>query len=464
MAIGQVTVPYINGYDFGIGADLATGSPMGKVVSAPASPVDQAGGATVNFRVQRIQSTEELEQALGIDAEASYGCAAFGAGASARFSFAKKSKIQSSSLFMSVTAEVELAFLSIDDPVLSPDAQNQMDRPDVFKTRYGNVFVRGIGRGGLFVGTLRVETGSSEQSEQVAAELQGSYGLFSADAKAKFESLQKKFRASTFIDMYHEGGPVDLRVNDFTNPLELLENANRFLESFRADPASVARPYFVTLAPITIAQGPLPPNAADLEHAQDVLVACAKARSRILDKLNLLEYILDNAGKYDFSLGAAQADVHKAIQAFQSDLDLVASCASTAIRSPAEASMPAAYAARRGAIYPSAALPNDLPMPRAARMVSVPDFSQCRSWVACNEAATKTGLVAQQQFAALDPGDAFKVLSVTPPAGTLVPEGTVVTVVTQRTKMDATKRRLLRDLIGRPDLVRIVQPIRLLGR
>lgn len=93
MAIGQVTVPYVRGYDFGVGADLATGSPMGKVVNAAASPVDEAGGATVNFQVQRIQSTEELEQALGIDAEASYGCGAFGAGISARFSFAKKAKI-----------------------------------------------------------------------------------------------------------------------------------------------------------------------------------------------------------------------------------------------------------------------------------------------------------------------------------------------------------------------------------
>ena len=135
---------------------------------------------------------------------------------------------------MSVTAQVELGFLSIDDPILSQDAQQLMDRPDVFKERYGNVFVRGIGRGGLFVGTLRVETGSSEESEHIAAELQGSYGLFSADAKTKFDSVQKKYGTSAFIDMYHEGGPIDLRISDFTNPLELLDNANRFLRVFKS--------------------------------------------------------------------------------------------------------------------------------------------------------------------------------------------------------------------------------------
>jgi len=48
--------------------------------------------------VQRIHSTAELEQALKIDAEASFGCAAFGAEVSARFGFARSSKVQSSSL------------------------------------------------------------------------------------------------------------------------------------------------------------------------------------------------------------------------------------------------------------------------------------------------------------------------------------------------------------------------------
>ena len=433
MAIGQVTVPYIGGYDFGVGADFATGSPMGKVVNAPASPVDQASGAVVEFKVQRIQSTEELEQALGIDAEASYGSGSFGV--SARFSFAKKAKIQSSSLFMIVTAHVELEFLSIDDPILSQDAQTLVNRPDVFTARYGNAFVRGIGRGGLLVGTLRVETSSSEESQQISAELQGSYGLFSADAKLKFDNLQKKYHTSTFFDMYHEGGPIDLQVSDFSNPVELLENANRFLDSFKTDPNKVARPYFVTLAPVTIAQGPLPPNSAELEHAQDVLVACAKARSRQLDKINLLEYILDNSSKFDFTADTDRFGVQKALDDFQADLDLIADCASAAIRLLAEADMPKDYANKNGKQYPQAKLPDNLPLPKSGKMVDVPDFTGCESWVACNEVATQAGLVAQQTLASIDPGDRFKVLIVSPPTGTSVPEGAVVTIVTQPAKV-----------------------------
>jgi hypothetical protein len=434
MAIGQVTVPYIGGYDFGVGADLATGSPMGKVVNAPASPVDQASGAVVEFKVQRIQSTEELEQALGIDAEASYGSGSFGPNVSARFSYAKKQKIQSSSLFMSVTCHIELEFLSVDDPILSQDAQTLVNRPDAFTARYGNAFVRGIGRGGLFVGTLRVETGSSEESQQISAELQGSYGLFSADVKANFSEVQKKYRASVFFDMYHEGGPIDLHVKDFTDWIELFDNANSFLESFNTEPTKVARPYFVTLAPVAIAQGPLPPNSFELEHAQDVLVACAKARSRVLDKINLLEYILDNSSKFDFTTGADQS-VKQALDDFQVDLDLVAECASAAIQSPGKAEFPGVYASDHGKVYPQGKMPDDLPRPKSAKMVDVPDFTGCENWNACTEAATRAGLVPEQILLSTEPGDRFKVLSVSPPTGTSVPEGAVVTIVTQPAKV-----------------------------
>jgi hypothetical protein len=49
MALVQVTVPYRDGYDYGVGADLATGSSMGKVVGGAFSGVEDAVGATTKF-------------------------------------------------------------------------------------------------------------------------------------------------------------------------------------------------------------------------------------------------------------------------------------------------------------------------------------------------------------------------------------------------------------------------------
>jgi len=437
MAIGQVTVPYLPGYDFGVGAELATGSPMGKAVIGEATPVERTAGATINFEVQRIQSTEELERSLGIDAEASYGSGSFGPNMSARFSYAKKTKVRSNSLFMLVTMRVELGFLSIDAPVLSPEAQALVSSPSDFKARYGNMFVRGIGRGGLFVGTIRMETQSSEASQEISAALEGSYGLFEASVASKFTEAQEKFKASTFINMYHEGGPIDLQITKFDDPKQLLDNANRFLESFKTDPDKYAVPYFVTLAPIAIAEGPVPPNSADLEHAQDVLVACSKARSRNLDKVNLLEYIQDNQSRFDFTGGADPNALRKALEDYQVDLELVASCARTAISSPTKAAFPKIHAANVGEIYPMAELPV-LPLPKAAKMVTVPDLGACKNTDECTKALADVGLIAEQVHASMEPGDSFKVLNVSPPAGTSVPEGCVVHIVTLPAKVVVT--------------------------
>jgi hypothetical protein len=362
MAQTQLTVPLRDGYNFGIGADLLSGAPLNQPVRNDViNSVAGAEGATVDFVIQRCQTTHDLEQALGISAEASYGSACFGAGISDRFKFAMNARIQSSSLFMTITATVKLKVLSIDAPTLTPEAIQVLDRPDIFSQRFGNVFVRSMERGGIFVGVLRVDTSSSTESESLANDLQGSYGLFSAEAQVKFSQVQKKYSSSVYVQMHHEGGPVDLKITDPTDPLELLRNANAFLESFATRPEVVAVPYLVTLAPIVIANGPLPVNEADLEHAQDVMRFCATRRSALLDQLNLLELITTSPSRYDFSNGASAKEIAAAAAAIQSDLDLIANCASAAINSPRTAKMPRDFAAGNGTVFPAGAMPEMLP-------------------------------------------------------------------------------------------------------
>jgi hypothetical protein len=369
MAQTELSVPFRDGYNFGTGVDLLSGAKKNKPVNNDViNAVDHAGGATVDFTVQRIETTHDLETSLGIDAEASYGSPSFGAGVSARFSFVKKSKIQKNSLFMSITVTVKLKSLSIDAPSLTTEASKVVDRPDIFAQRFGNVFVRSMERGGIFIGVLRVDTSTSVESESIDTELKGSYGLFSAEAKMKFAEVERKFNTDVFVQMYHEGGPVDLAIRDPTNPLELLNNANAFLTSFQTKPDDVAIPYLVTLAPITIATGPLPPNDSDLAHAQDVMRFCASRRSVLLDQLNLLQLIVDRPFRYDFTNGANLKEIATAAADTQTDLDLVASCASAAINSPSGAKLPKDFASANGTIFPTATMPAILPqgLPRPA--------------------------------------------------------------------------------------------------
>ena len=315
----EVTVPYRSTYDFGIGVDLATGSPMGPAAAGDVSGVTGAHGAKTGFQISRITSTADLEKSLGISVEASGGCGCFGA--SARMDSAKNSKVQSSSLFMAITAQVQLENLSIDDPRLTPSAVELAGRPDVFSGRFGNMFVRGIVRGGLFVAVLRFDTRSSEETEKISAKLSGSYGAISAEASTNITEVQKEYRSDLFISVYHEGGPIDLTMGEVTDPREMYVMLQAWLKSFQDDPVKNSVPYTVTLAPVAIANGPTPPNAAEIQHAQDVLVMCAKERSRLLDGYNLMSYMLQNPACYEFVPPVAQADVARALTGFQLDLE-----------------------------------------------------------------------------------------------------------------------------------------------
>lgn len=355
----EVTVPYRANYDFGIGVDLATGSPMGKVAQGEASGVTGAQGAKTGFQISRITSTADLEKALQISVEASGGCGCFGA--SARMDYAKNSKVQSSSLFMAITSHVELENLSIDDPQLSPPAAELSGRPDVFGGRFGNMFVRGIGRGGLFVAVLRFDTHNSEESESISAKLSGSYGAFSAEASTNISEVQKEFHSDLFISVYHEGGPIDLTMGEITDPRELYVMLQAWLKSFQDDPIRNAVPYTVTLAPIAIANGPIPPNAAEIQHAQDVLMICARERSRLLDGYNLMTYILQNPARYEFVPPVALGDIAKALNGYQLDLDLVADAAAFAIDHVADAIAPSGFAAKTGKPYPQGVFPEPMP-------------------------------------------------------------------------------------------------------
>ena len=395
----QVQLPYTRGYDYGIGVNLSTGGPKNLAVTGAVTGVEGNPGASYGFEVTRIRSTSEIEQALGVSANANYGFASFGAGAEARFNFAKRARVQNSSLVMLVTAYVEMGFKQIDQPDLHPDAQEIQGNAALFAQRYGNMFVRGISGGGFFVAYLRIDTGSAELSQQIAGEVGGSYGLFSAEAQTKFDELTTNYRSETETKAYVEGGPIS-GIQNLGDPAELLEKMNLFLASFENQPELVTKPYSVTLAPIIIANGPPPPNEVDLQHASDVLTHCGRRRSVLIDKLNTYQYIVDNLSRFDFSNGANFNEISNAAQNAQEDLDLIADCASLAMNSPKDALFPESYADAKGVEYPKTTAPDPLPTPKPIAPIdtvprlTVPDFLTCgTNRAACKQLASQNGLV-----------------------------------------------------------------------
>lgn len=367
MATESIVLPHVNTFDFGVGIERLSGTARNLVVEPTPSPPMLAPGTRQSFAISRIVSTRDLQESLGIDIEASYGCASFGAGVSARFKFAQESKVHESSLFMTVTATVHFADLSIDNPQLTGPASDVADN-QVFKSRYGDMFCRAMKRGGLFVGLLRIETKKSSQVDDLAAELKGSYGLFSASAKVDFRKSMEKFDASSYCSLHTEGGP-SIEIKDPTDPMELLEGANTWKNAMYTDPDKYAVPYEWTMSATTIAEGPLPPDAAQIQHCQDVLQFCARERTTLLDQLNQLTWTYQNRGRFDWSESAPAEAFQASARQTQTDLDMVASCASFAMSSPTDAVFPASYAEQNGGVYPSATVPDPFPREKPGQEV-----------------------------------------------------------------------------------------------
>ncbi|WP_062356714.1 PASTA domain-containing protein [Herbidospora yilanensis] len=432
MGLLNITVPNIRAYDFGVGVDRLSGAPMTRAVTATQTPPEASAGRTMSFEVTRIESSEELERKLGIDIEASAGCASFGAGASARFSFMKDSKVHSSCLFMTITSVVRLADLSIDQPTLTSEAAAATARPDVFRARYGDMFCRACARGGIFVGVLRIDTRDSSEATTLSAELSGSYGLFSSEAKVSFNETLAKHQAQSFYRLYTEGGP-QLNIRNPFDPAELLELANLWQKGMQDDP-NCSVPYEWTLSALTIAEGPMPLNAAQLQQAQDVLQFCARERTDLLDRLNACEWVNDHADRYDWTGGITQDQLRQVSQAAQVDLDLVAQCASAAIDDPGGATMPAEFAASRSKVYPSAAvvaLPQPKPGTPRERQIELPDMVG-KSFATARALLAQRGL--QSQYSApteiTQNGQVLvgSIVGMDPPAKSMVAASTVVTL------------------------------------
>jgi hypothetical protein len=357
----QMSVPHLDGYDFGVGLDSLSGTLMNLAVTPTVGPPAGAGGSDHFFQVARVSTTHDLQRSLGIDASASYGT--FGANVSGRFNFAQEVSVHSASLFMTITATVRLANLSIPDCVLTPAAAALAGRPDVFTQRYGDVFFRACTRGGLFVGVMQVETFDESDATSIEGELRGSYGLFSADVTAKFSDVTKMHNSKIYCTVYSEGGP-GLTVQRPDDPAELLALANTWMQAMQTSPAANARPYQWTLSPLSIAEGPLPPNAADIQNAQDVLKFCADQRLALLDQFNLLSWWVQHPDQYDWTGTYPLDQARQAAAGTQRDLDTVAETASAAINDPAHAVRPADYAQAHGITYPAGGLPAVYPKPK----------------------------------------------------------------------------------------------------
>ena len=77
------------------------------------------------------------------------------------------------------------------------------------------MFVRGLDRGGLFVGVFRLDVHSERDQQDISADLEGYLRALQHQRRAmKFRNQRfvVSFAATRLVGVYHEGGPVDLQI------------------------------------------------------------------------------------------------------------------------------------------------------------------------------------------------------------------------------------------------------------
>ena len=413
-------VPYQFGYDYGIGVKSSTGGRMQLGAKGAPTQVQGASGGSGGFQMIQITQTSELEDHLGISADASGGVGLFSA--SDRFNFSRDCKIQTNSISLLLTCTVQNGFSQIDQPVLDPAAAQLVanGQADLFAQRYGDCFVAGIESGGQFFGVVRIDVKSESDHQTIENSLSGSYGPFSADVNVKVQSALQTTQSSAETFLYYEGGNVQTKPQ---TPKELFAAADEWSRSVQQAP----KPYTALLLPWIIANGPNPPNAADLEHQRDVLKSCAKLRSAVIDRLNIIEYIQDNTAQFVLKTGDSDrlSNLHAAISG---DYDIIEDAASYAIDNAKLAVEPETYARTvKNLTNYSLTTLSGLPSRVDASSILVPDFSQARDWDAMNAMATKNKLTLNYVNSGANPTYVF--VSQSPAAGTNVAIGTTVTVV-----------------------------------
>jgi hypothetical protein len=412
---------------------MATGSPMALGAKGEVTPPQIGTGGGGSFIFRRIDTTEDLQKELGISADVSGGIGLFSASDS--FSFSERCKIHSSSLTVLISAKEELAFQQMDSPELTPAAAELVENGKALSDQFGEYFIRGINTGGRFFGVIRIETKSTQAKIDLENELSGSYGLtISADVKLKMSQAMNRASAKAEAFIMYEGGHVTTRPTS-NDPIIILEQLFNATDEWTATVRDEPKAYSVTLAPYIIALGPTPPNIAEIENQRDVLIRCAKLRSQTLDKLNLIDYILDPKHMNEFEIipPPEGPDLSALQAALARDRDVIADAASYAINNIKKACDPETYMREVKGVagFKLTALPTNLPKHTGGSLV-VPNLIPAPNMVGKPAVAAKALLIQGGFVPDLlidESTESPFVLKQEPAGGTLVSPGSTVRII-----------------------------------
>jgi hypothetical protein len=253
-------------------------------------------------------------------------------------SYADSCHYNTSSVFLCLSVDVQLAFSSIDSPGISAYASNLLSSGETqqFQDQFGDVFVRGIQTGGQFFAVIEVLTQDETDKSSVSASMSASFSAFSGSGQFDSNFQKTVSTHETKVTCHIEGG--EILVNGTPAPIPIhIDDMTAAATSFHGTVKSNPVPYYALLDPYSILPLPAPLNLVDLQHQRDVLVQCAVLRNQEQQWLNDVAYIEANADQF---VGVDLSGLGTLRDNISSDLDNIAQAASNAINNPKSAKMP----------------------------------------------------------------------------------------------------------------------------
>jgi hypothetical protein len=292
-------IPYNETLDLGKGINSLTGLAKGKIfTSFDFTETTAAQGQAVDFKMDQIESTEQLYSSLGIsiEAEGRYGLFS----ASGKFQLAQESNFNSHSIFLLLKVRVKNAVKRIQNYKIDPNIIEILKegKTDRFQRGFGDSFIEGIITGGEFFALYELICTDENSKQEMSAELNVSYGAFGAgfDLSAKFnQTVQSASSKKNLKIITYQTGGKGLQL--VTNPDEIVARAKAFPDLVKDN---LGVPYEVIYSSYeTLASLPEGPNYVDLENKKFVLDSYSKDIVELRTTYNDLKYILFNPEEFE---------------------------------------------------------------------------------------------------------------------------------------------------------------------
>jgi hypothetical protein len=218
--------PQAGDFLLGTGFDSALQFARSTCVEGTLATIGPASGQDVKFNLERVDTVESLQSAIGMSAEASIGIGMFSGDAS--LDYRRTVSLNSYSTYMLVKVSVLNPTQTIRNPSFNDAARLALAADAVrFRNLCGNLFVSSLSTGGEFTALISISSRSEQEKRELDTAVSASVGLYGS-AKGKFSEAFRKATTGKHVkvDVLRRGGAGPLP--DVSDPEKVLAYALEF--------------------------------------------------------------------------------------------------------------------------------------------------------------------------------------------------------------------------------------------